>query len=104
MCDHSNLLRCSPPLASDLAVLMSALSSEAGAKAKDKWGIFKSIDDSRPEPGPGVVAGWGARGGPGECVRAEDFKDEIALLKGKLASAKRCEFAGARRRRRSASA
>ena len=64
----------------------TALSGGAGARTKDKWGIFKSIDDSRPEPVPEAEASWP---GHGNCAGGhETLQDEIALLKGKLASAR----------------
>ena len=64
----------------------TALSGGAGARTKDKWGIFKSIDDVRPEPLPEAEASWT---GHGNCAGGhETLQDEIALLKGKLASAR----------------
>ena len=67
-----------------------ALSEGAGAKTKDKWGIFKSIDDARSDSVAGASAGWGALDGrEGGCASVPELKDEIALLKGKLASAER---------------
>jgi hypothetical protein len=78
----------SPPLLSGRRVLCTALLGAAGAKTKDKWGIFKSIDEARSDPAVEPAAGWGAA--PGACVSGQDeLKDEIALLKGKLASAER---------------
>jgi hypothetical protein len=67
-----------------------ALSSGAGARAKDKWGIFKSISDARFDSVvPGPEAGVGTGAGLGSCAQEqESLKDEIALLKGKLAAAK----------------
>ena len=66
------------------------LSEGAGAKTKDKWGIFKSIDDARSDSVAGASAGWGALDGhEGGCASVPELKDEIALLKGKLASAER---------------
>lgn len=68
-----------------------ALGSGAGARAKDKWGIFKSIDDARLDPvhmpGSGLTGGSVVGGG---CAQEEkeSLQDEVALLKGKLAAAK----------------
>jgi len=69
----------------------TALSGGAGARTKDKWGIFKSIDDARPEPVPEAEASLSRASWPGHgnCAGGhETLQDEIALLKGKLASAR----------------
>ena len=68
------------------ALVLTALLGGAGAKTKDKWGIFKSIDEARTD-GAADAAPWGGAA-PGACASGHDeLKDEIALLKGKLASA-----------------
>ena len=73
-----------------LVLGLEALSSGAGARAKDKWGIFKSIDDARSDPAHGTGTGLtsGDVVGGGCTQEQESLHDEVALLKGKLAAAK----------------
>ena len=72
----------------------AALCGGAGAKRKDKWDIFKRIEDARVDASPAVPAVAGAADARGcareqQAAEVDSLQDEVALLKGKLASAKR---------------
>ena len=72
----------------------AALCGGVGAKRKDKWDIFKRIEDARVDASPAVPAVVGAADARGcsreqQAAEVDSLQDEVSLLKGKLASAKR---------------